>query len=102
MSARKNLLPLLWLILLSISSCQEPLYTDSLDTKRLYMISLMNSVRSQQSTGLAALYMDVALNGIAQAHSVDMVNRNFFSHVNPDGLSPQQRATAAGFRYSVG
>lgn len=62
----------------------------------------MNNVRLNQNTGLVALYLDVALNGLAQGHSNDMVKRNFFDHINPDGLGPQQRATAAGFNYSVG
>lgn len=46
--------------------------------------------------------MDSALNSIAQGHAEDMAKRNFFSHTNPDGLSPQQRADKAGFGYGVG
>lgn len=66
------------------------------------MLSLMNQVRISQKLGLVSLYQDSALNSIAQAHSNDMVARNFFSHNNPDGLTPQQRAKNAGFNYSVG
>ncbi len=60
----------------------------------------MNQVRN--GLGLPSLYLDSALNSIAQAHSADMVARNFFSHVNPSGLTPTNRATAAGFNYPVG
>lgn len=45
---------------------------------------------------------ETALNNIAQAHSNDMITRNFFGHVNPDGDGPQQRATKAGITYGVG
>ena len=38
----------------------------------------------------------------ARAHSQDMVTRNFFSHVNPDGLDPTARGAAAGYDTGVG
>src|SRR5262245_43386685 len=43
-------------------------------------------------------YLTVA----ARAHSLDMANRDFFDHVNPDGLNPTQRAQAAGYSGSAG
>jgi uncharacterized protein YkwD len=33
----------------------------------------------------------------AVGHSVDMINRDFFAHNNPDGKTPGNRATAAGY-----
>jgi hypothetical protein len=38
----------------------------------------------------------------ARAHSLDMANRDFFEHVNPDGLNPTQRAQAAGYAGTAG
>ena len=38
-----------------------------------------------------------ALIGVAGAHSQDMIDRNFFDHVNPDGADPGQRIAAAGY-----
>ena len=37
---------------------------------------------------------------VARAHSRDMYFRSFFAHVNPDGLDPGERATAAGYGWS--
>lgn len=45
---------------------------------------------------------DNDLNNIAQAHSNDMINRNFFGHVNPDGDGPQQRAIKYGLYEGIG
>jgi hypothetical protein len=43
-------------------------------------------------------YLTVA----ARAHSLDMAQRDFFDHVNPDGLDPTDRAQAAGYTGSAG
>ncbi|MFC1736251.1 CAP domain-containing protein [Candidatus Hydrogenedentota bacterium] len=50
--------------------------------------------------GLQALIPDTDLHAVARAHSQDMVDRDFFDHTNPDGLSPFQRMAAAGITYS--
>ena len=44
-----------------------------------------------------SLSSDPLLADIARAHSWDMVTRNFFEHVNPDGKSPRDRGDAAGY-----
>ncbi len=90
------------LFVLTSITCQEPQSSADLAARRNYLANLINQVRASQNLGLGPLYLDVALNGLAQAHSIDMVNRGFFSHINPSGLNAQQRATAAGFNYSVG
>ena len=33
----------------------------------------------------------------AQKHAEDMANRNFFDHVNPDGLAPTDRIRNSGY-----
>lgn len=38
----------------------------------------------------------------ARAHSLDMGNRSFFAHNNPDGQDPTARAVALGYTFSVG
>jgi uncharacterized repeat protein (TIGR01451 family) len=40
---------------------------------------------------------DLHLMQAAQLHSEDMYNRSYFSHYTPEGLSPSDRAAAAGF-----
>ena len=37
------------------------------------------------------------LNDVAAAHSQDMIDRDFFAHVNPDGADPGDRIAAAGY-----
>ncbi len=41
------------------------------------------------------------LTDVAVAHSQDMIDRNFFDHVNPDGKGPGDRLTAAGYIWSA-
>lgn len=49
--------------------------------------------------GLSPLTWDESLSDIAQAHCADMIQRNFFAHDNPDGLSPFDRIKNAGISY---
>jgi uncharacterized protein YkwD len=41
-----------------------------------------------------------AVAAVARAHSVDMRDRNFFAHVNPDGIDPFQRMRIGGIKYN--
>ncbi|HZB51602.1 MAG TPA: CAP domain-containing protein, partial [Mycobacteriales bacterium] len=47
--------------------------------------------------GCGALRIDSRLTTAAQAHSTDMVDRDYFSHTSPDGEGPGDRAAAAGY-----
>jgi len=44
--------------------------------------------------------MDPILRCSARLHSLDMFERAFFGHINPDGLDPFERMAAAGFHGS--
>jgi uncharacterized protein YkwD len=46
----------------------------------------------------APLAMDPILRCSARLHSLDMYERNYFDHTDPDGQNPFQRMGAAGFR----
>jgi uncharacterized protein YkwD len=46
------------------------------------------------------LRWDEKLAQIARAHCEDMLQRSFFNHVNPDGLSPVERLSNAGIAWS--
>lgn len=48
--------------------------------------------------GCGALRVDAKLTAAAEAHSKDMVDRDYFSHTSPDGKGPGDRAAAAGYR----
>ena len=43
------------------------------------------------------LEMQENLRCAARIHSVDMLERDFFDHTNPDGLGPAERMTEAGY-----
>ena len=51
----------------------------------------------RQKSGLNPLKYDAKLARVALAHSSDMVNREFFSHYNPDGKGPVERVKDVGF-----
>lgn len=72
----------------------------TLDGLRNNLLTLINQKRA--AWGKASLVFEAELNIIAQGHSNDMVARNFYGHVNPDGDGPQQRATKARITYGVG
>ncbi len=60
---------------------------------------LVNAHRA--SVGCAALAWNGSVGDVAQAHSDDMVDRDFFSHTNPDGLSPFDRLASAGVSFTA-
>ena len=63
-------------------------------------VSLMNDHRV--SVGCDPLTWIPEVAAVAQAHSVDMVEREYFDHTNPDGLSPFDRMREAGVSFSRG
>lgn len=48
------------------------------------------------------LALNEYLTTAARAHSLDMAQRDFFDHVNPDGLDPTDRVNAAGYGGTAG
>ena len=48
----------------------------------------------RQQNGLPAVVPEAALSRVSQAYSLDMLNRRFFSHTNPEGLSAGERLKA--------
>ncbi|MCA0146159.1 CAP domain-containing protein [Blastococcus sp. LR1] len=58
------------------------------------VIALVNQERA--SAGCGPVVADAGLASVAAAHSADMRDRDYFDHVNLDGLDPFDRADAAG------
>jgi len=50
---------------------------------------LTNEARRKH--GLSSLTWETSLRDVARAHSVDMLRKNYFSHMSPDGRSPHDR-----------
>lgn len=51
------------------------------------------------STPKQPLAPNQQLQNASVAHSVDMIDRDFFAHTNPSGITPGGRATAAGYAW---
>ncbi len=62
------------------------------------LVDLINAERARR--GLCALRINPVLMQTAEAHSQDMVTRNYFDHTNPDGQAPWDRLTEAGYAWS--
>ena len=58
------------------------------------MVALVDAERA--AAGCGAVSADGGLASVARAHSADMRDRGFFSHTDPDGRSPFDRAEQAG------
>ncbi|MBI1271827.1 hypothetical protein GC174_15490 [bacterium] len=71
---------------------------DELTMLEAKMVSLVNSER--QKKGLEQLQPSRSLASVAKAHSEDMIRRGYFSHIDPDGKNPGDRAAAAGINAS--
>jgi uncharacterized protein YkwD len=65
--------------------------TESDDT----LLCLINAERARR--GLRALRVSAALSNAAVAHSSDMVAKDYFDHVGPDGKSARQRVLSSGY-----
>ena len=90
-------------LLLSAASCggDNGLGPDSdADPALLLFVELMNDHR--ESVGCLPLVWNDDVADVAQAHSEDMVERDFFAHTNPDGDSPFDRLQNSGVPYSSG
>ncbi len=61
------------------------------------LIDLINAERIRR--GLSPLRVSPILIQTAEAHSQDMVDRKFFDHTTPDGQTPGNRLTEAGYAY---
>ncbi|MBE3064048.1 MAG: CAP domain-containing protein [Spirochaetes bacterium] len=59
------------------------------------IVRLINGERV--AGGLSPLTPDAVLGAVARAHSRDMVTQGYFSHENPLGEGPDERAEKAGY-----
>lgn len=62
------------------------------------MLKMVNKER--ESRGLKALISDKSLQDLARDYSNDMFRRGYFSHNNPDGLTPFDRMEKAGIGFT--
>lgn len=71
-----------------------------LNNEQQNLLTLIN--QSRQAQGLAPIILDNQLNNLAQNHSNDMHQNNYFGHYNLQNQTPDDRRIAAGITTSVG
>lgn len=81
------------LIFVGLSGCLKP--EININNLEMKIHNLVNEERIKN--GITPLEYNNNLANIARFHSQDMANRNFFSHYNPEGQGPTERAIAAGY-----
>ena len=80
---------------------QRDLYSGSLnlDDKQEEMLDLINESRNNH--GLSSIVLSDELSDLALGHSKDMADNNFFSHINEDNETPEDRRNNAGILTGV-
>lgn len=63
------------------------------------ILQLTNAERTRQ--GLQALTMNDQLNAAARQKASDMLERDYFAHISPQGVTPWYWMHKAGYRYQV-
>ena len=91
--ARTLVLALLCSPLLGLSPAWAWVHIEYLPDVEQQVFELTNEVRQEHY--LMPLMQDTTLINIARAHSDDMLERHYFSHVSPDGKSIQDRVAPA-------
>ena len=81
-------------VLVGIVDSSSAAETGDLTELRSEALKLVNEAREQH--GLPALQSRQELNQAAQAHADDMLHRNYFDHVSPEGETVFDRYVAAG------
>lgn len=69
------------------------------DNKQL-ALRLVN--RDRQLNGLTPLVEDTLLSQTAQLHAEDMLKRNYYAHITPEGKTPSDRFAQLGGSHGVG
>jgi uncharacterized protein YkwD len=72
----------------------------NLDDARKELLKLINEDR--EKLGISQIAYTSDLNTLAQNHSDDMMNNNYFSHISLDGKSPEDRRLESGIKMPVG
>jgi uncharacterized protein YkwD len=85
-----------WIILATVL-VQDLQLPENLREIEARTVDLVNHVRREH--GLDALTNQPKLNQVARAHSEDMAQRGYFSHVSPEGKDVAHRVREHGLRY---
>jgi len=86
-----------WIVLVAVLLDELPAPPAPADLERA-VLAEVNLERA--ALRLAELTPSAALAAVAWAHSRDMAERGYLSHVDPEGLGPADRVEHAGIRYT--
>lgn len=81
---------------LDVAPSKAQLTVDEASERRMF--ELVNSERAK--VGVGPLVMDTTITAVARAHSRDMFEKHYFSHINPQGQDAGDRLTAAGIPFT--
>jgi uncharacterized protein YkwD len=82
----------------SASGSAAPTATDPVESVSAYEREVVREINAARArSGCPALRYDSRLATAARAHSDDMAARGYFDHTSPDGVTPWDRAKAAGY-----
>lgn len=70
-------------------------------TNEIEKMILIKTNQLRENKGFRLLDWDDQLADLARTHSLDMGKRNFFSHINPNGLDATKRAQKANIQTST-
>ncbi|MCE7029651.1 CAP domain-containing protein [Jiella avicenniae] len=76
-------------ICLGLAGSATALETGDLDVLREEALAQVNADRAEQD--LPPLTLQEALNEAAQSHAEDMIENDYYAHVSPEGVGPQDR-----------
>lgn len=97
--AIRRIVPLALVLTVAAACGSDPGVAPDAASDVALFVELMNQHRVD--VGCPALTWNADVAAVAQAHSEDMVARNFFAHTNPDGDSPFDRLANAGIDFSA-
>ncbi|OGG24275.1 hypothetical protein A3A79_03755 [Candidatus Gottesmanbacteria bacterium RIFCSPLOWO2_01_FULL_43_11b] len=81
---------------LDVAPEKSELTIDEISENR--MVELVNSERAK--VGAPALIIDMKITAVARAHSRDMFERAYFSHISPEGTDVGDRLSAGGVSFT--
>jgi uncharacterized protein YkwD len=81
----------------SNSTSQPQTGTASYTSEEQQALALLNADRA--ANGLQPVKLNAQLTALAESYVKDMINRGYFAHNNPEGLSPFDRMRQAGISY---
>ncbi|MEA5532703.1 CAP domain-containing protein [Crocosphaera sp. XPORK-15E] len=74
--------------------------TRSLSQLQSFALELVN--RDRRLNGLPPLQEKPLINQVAQSHAEDMLNRNYYDHITPEGKTPTDRFNDRGGQGGIG